>query len=206
MPLLYFLTNLKRHLAVLRQLIQHLTDERLDGHLAYLWTQAITMHNVNQLLDRNTALPARDVHMCQCLQHLILSPFFGLQLSSNLLVEIRNDHTMCRISSLATLRLHNSQRVHSNAELLTCRGVVSQDVVAGEHGHLFREHDASVVLCMAGCVHRSESSAFDLKDSPVEYGLLTLVGSVFEDGITQVRIHAQEIRYASSVVAMPVRG
>jgi hypothetical protein len=53
-------------------------------------------------------------------------------------------------------------------------------------------------------VKSPNSSAFDIEDLSIHNGLLCLAGRVLIDGVVEVRVEAEKIRHAASVVTVPV--
>ena len=47
-------------------------------------------------------------------------------------------------------------------------------------------------------------SAFNIEDLPIDDGLLCFAGGVFVNGVVEVRVEAEKVRYAASMVTVPV--
>lgn len=58
---------------------------------------------------------------------------------------------------------------------------------------------------MAGRVHGADGGALHAEALRVQDGLLARVGSVFVNGVVEVRVAKEEIRNAARVIAVPVR-
>lgn len=205
-PLLRPAPNLKRHLPILRQLPQHLFRKRLNGHLPDLPIQLLSMHLRDQLLDRHTALapPRTPLDPGQRLQDPHLALHLGRQLAVDFPGEVRDDPPVSGIPDRAFVRLHDAEGCHPGTELLGHGRSGTQDVVPREHGVVFLEDEAHVVVRVAGSVHGADGGALDGDDLAVGDGLLGLAGVVFVDRGGEVWVEAEEVRDSAGVITVPV--
>lgn len=84
-------------------------------------------------------------------------------------------------------------------------GSMSEYIVARKKGIFFLEHKTHMIMRVAWRMNRADRSPLDGKYLAVLNRLLAVVGRILVHAISQVWVHAEQVRHAFGVIAMPVR-